>query len=147
MSAGPMILRQDQQEHPLNVVGMQITILASNAATGSYGLTLQEGAEGTGPPPHRHPWDEAFYVLAGEVRFDCAGASNVCAAGTLVHVPRGTVHAFTFGKGGGRMLEVAGDGAQAAPFFAAIDGEMPPGPPDVPTLLRLAERHGVEFVT
>jgi hypothetical protein len=45
------------------------------------------------------------------------------------------------------MLEVSGDGAQAAPFFAAIDGEMPPGPPDVPTLLRLAERHGVEFVT
>jgi quercetin dioxygenase-like cupin family protein len=145
MSSQPMVLRPDQQARPLNVVGMHITVLAANAATDSYGITIQEGVEGTGPPPHSHPWDEAFYVLGGEVKFECAGAASVCTAGTLVHVPRGTVHAFTFGQGGGRMLEIAGAGAQAAPFFTSIDQELPPGPPDVPKLLQLAQRHGVAF--
>ena len=48
-----------------------MTVLASNAATQSYGITLQQGEEGTGPPPHSHDWDEAFYVLKGEIHFLC----------------------------------------------------------------------------
>lgn len=35
--------------------------------------------------------------------------------------------------------------AQAAPFFAAIDAEIPVGPPNIPKLLELAARHGVAF--
>lgn len=146
MSKDTWILEPDRQARPLHVVGMQITVLASNAATGSYGITLQEGAEGTGPPPHSHDWDEAFYVLDGAVKFDGAAGSHLCTAGALVHVPRGTVHGFAFGRGGGRMLEITGAGAQAAPFFEAIDEQIPPGPPDLPTLLRLAQQHGVAFV-
>jgi quercetin dioxygenase-like cupin family protein len=146
MSSHPIVLRPEAQSRPLNVVGMQITVLAANAATGSYGITIQEGDEGTGPPPHSHAWDEAFYVLGGAVKFECAGEACICTAGTLVHVPGGTVHAFTFGPGGGRMLEIAGAGAQAAPFFTAIDRELAPGAPDVPRLLQVAERHGVAFV-
>ena len=63
MSAQPFVLRPDQHEPALNVVGTQVTVLASNAATQSHGITLQQGEEGTGPPPHRHDWDEALYVL------------------------------------------------------------------------------------
>ena len=58
MSGQPIVLRPDQHEPALNVVGTQVTVLASNAATQSYGITLQQGAEGTGPPPHSHDWDE-----------------------------------------------------------------------------------------
>lgn len=145
MTRHALVLTPEQRPRPLNVVGMQITVLASNELTGSYGLTVQEGNEGSGPPPHRHAWDEAFYVLSGEVEFQCDGKAHVCAAGALVHVPGGTLHGFCFGRGGGRMLEIAGAGAQAAPFFAAIDDELPVGPPDPPRLLELARRHGVEF--
>ena len=35
MSIQPFILRLDQHEPPLNVVGTQVTVLASNAATQS----------------------------------------------------------------------------------------------------------------
>lgn len=145
MSVEPIVVTPERRPRPLDVVGMHITVLASNAATGSLGITIQEGAEGTGPPSHSHGWDEAFYVLDGEVHFSCAGRASVCGAGTLVHVPGGTLHAFTFGRGGGRMLEITGAGAHAAPFFAALDREMPPGPPDVPKLLEVAQRHGVTF--
>lgn len=144
--AQALILPPEQRRRALDVVGMHITVLAPNAATGNLGFTLQEGAEGTGPPPHRHGWDEAFFVLDGQVNIELDGRRSVCGAGTLVNVPGGTLHAFSFGPGGGRMLEITGAGASAAPFFEAIDEAIPPGPPDVPVLLELAKRHGVEFV-
>ena len=57
MSAQLFVLRPDQHEPALNVVGTQVTVLASNAATQSYGIALQWGTEGTGPPPHRQDWN------------------------------------------------------------------------------------------
>ncbi|WP_413934821.1 cupin domain-containing protein [Nitrospira sp. BLG_1] len=143
MSVQPYILRPDQREPALNVVGTKVTVLASNEATQSYGITLQQGEEGTGPPPHSHDWDEAFYVLKGEIHFLCDGKDYSCTTGTLVHVPRGTVHGFRYGKGGGQMLEITGAGALAAQMFTAIDKEIPLGPPDVPKLLDVLKRNGV----
>ena len=145
MSSQALVLTPDQQARALNVVGMQIKVLASNVDTQSFGIPLQEGPEGAGPPLHRHGWDEAFYVLKGAVNFQCDGDRIVCAAGTLVHVPCGTFHGFSFGQGGGSMLEISGAGANAAPFFTAIHNEIPAGPPNIPKLLELARQHGVEF--
>jgi quercetin dioxygenase-like cupin family protein len=87
MNVQPFILRPDQHESALNVVGTQVTVLASSAATQSYGITFQQGPEGAGPPPHSHDWDEAFYVLKGEIHFLCDGNAHACTVGTLVHVP------------------------------------------------------------
>lgn len=143
MSVQPLVLRPDQHESALNVIGTQVTVLASNTATQSYGVTLQQGEEGTGPPPHSHDWDEAFYVLKGEVNFRCEGKAYDCSAGTLVHVPGGTVHAFSYGSGGGQMLEITGAGALATQLFTAIDNEIPLGPPDVAKLLDVLKRNGV----
>jgi|KBSMisStandDraft_5_1062788.scaffolds.fasta_scaffold199759_4 quercetin dioxygenase-like cupin family protein len=144
MSSIPyFVLRPDQHEPALNVVGTQVTVLASNAATRSYGITLQRGDEGTGPPPHSHDWDEAFYVLAGEIHFLCDGKTYACKAGTLVHVPKGTTHGFSYGPGGGQMLEITGAGSLAAQMFTAVDSEIPVGPPDIPKLIDVLKRNGV----
>ena len=143
MSIRHFVLRPDQHERALNVVGTQVTVLASNAATQSYGITLQQGEEGTGPPPHSHDWDEAFYVLKGEIQFLCDGKAHACNVGTLVHIPRGTVHGFSYGSGGGQMLEITGSGALAAQMFKALDTEIPVGPPDIPKLLDVLKRNGV----
>jgi quercetin dioxygenase-like cupin family protein len=137
------VLTPDRHARALNVIGTQVTVLASNAMTQSYGITLQRGDEGTGPPPHSHDWDEAFYVLSGEVQFSCDGQAHTCLPGTLVHIPRGTVHGFQYGKGGGQMLEITGEKATAAEMFTAVDQAIPPGLPDVPKLLRVLEQNGV----
>ena len=113
---------------------------------GDAKLRDYQGEEGTGPPPHSHDWDEAFYVLKGEIHFSCAGKDYACTVGTLVHVPRGTVHGFRYGIGGGQMLEITGAGALAAQMFTAIDKEIPPGPPDIPKLLDVLTRNGVTVV-
>jgi quercetin dioxygenase-like cupin family protein len=143
MKAQYFVLRPEQHEPALNVLGTQVTVLASNALTQGYGVTLQQGDEGTGPPPHSHDWDECFYVLKGQIVFLCDETTHPCEAGTLVHVPRGTVHGFHYGPGGGQMLELTGQGALAAQMFSAVDKEIPAGPPDVAKLLGVLRRNGV----
>ena len=90
-------------------------------------ITVQTGDEGTGPPPHSHDWDESFYVTKGHVEFTCTSETVMCAAGTLVDVPAGTVHAFSYGLGGGEMLEITGRRRNAVSMFAALDREIPSG--------------------
>jgi quercetin dioxygenase-like cupin family protein len=128
---------------PLNVLGMQVTVLASNTATEAYEVTRQQGDQGMGPPPHSHGWDESFYVLAGEVEFTCSNKTVVCPAGTLVHVPAGTVHSFRFLADGGDMLELTGQGGMATRMFRAVSREIPPGPPEIPKLLEVLNESGV----
>lgn len=137
------VLPPDQHPRALDVVGTKVTVLASSESTNGYGVTLQWGDEGMGPPPHSHPWDEAFYVLEGSVEFICDGEQHACRPGTLVHVPAGTVHGFHYLAGGGRMLEFTGTGTQSAQMFADVDRSVPPGPPDVPLLLAVLARNGV----
>ena len=130
---------------PICVLGVRITILAANTATGGYEITLQEGEEGAGPPPHSHDWDESFYVLRGEVEIYCDGAWTTSRPGALVHVPRGTVHGYRFGAGGGGMLEVSSAGGSATRMFANVGKEFPQAGGDVPKLLGLLLENGVRI--
>lgn len=106
-------------------------------------ITLQSGEEGMGPPPHSHGWDESFYVTKGQIIFRCGDSSSTCEAGAFVHVPAGTVHAFSYGPGGGEMLEITGKGSRAVQMFTALSEEVPSGPPDIPKVISILARHGV----
>jgi quercetin dioxygenase-like cupin family protein len=139
----PFVVTPNDYDPPLNVLGTKVTVLATNTATQSYEITLQEGDEGMGPPLHSHSWDESFYVLKGKVEFDCAGRTVMCMPGTLVHVPAGTVHGFRYGTGGGEMLELTGQGGFATKMFTVISKEIPPGPPDIPKVLEVLRQNGV----
>jgi quercetin dioxygenase-like cupin family protein len=60
-------------------------------------LTLALGTvpPGGGPPPHRHlAEDELFIVLSGREEFLVNGAWTPVEPGTVVYLPRGTVHTF-----------------------------------------------------
>ncbi len=146
MTTRPFIVQPQSYPPALAVLGAQITVLAPNSATRSHEVTLQQGDEGVGPPPHCHPWDETFFVTRGRVTFECAGQTTQASEGTLVHVPAGTVHAFRFGAGGGAMVEIAGAGGAATEMFTDVAAEFPSGPPavpDVPRLIGVLQRHGV----
>ena len=127
----------------LNVLGTKVTVLASSAVTGAGEVTLQSGDEGTGPPLHRHNWDESFFVLEGEVEFLYDGASIHCGPGTLVHLPAGTEHGFRYGPMGGKMLEFTGRGSKAARMFTAMNDAIPPGSRDIPKAIDILAQNGV----
>ena len=72
------------------------TVKASAEQTGgSFALIEELAPRGAATPLHRHPDDETFYVLEGEIAFYLGDDEPVAAAaGSFVHVPRGAVHAF-----------------------------------------------------
>ncbi len=144
MSPKPFILKPGDRSAALNVTGTKVTVLASEADAPDQQITLQSGSEGTGPPPHSHDWDESFYVTKGQVQFTCGSETTMCMAGTLVHVPAGTVHAFSYGPGGGEMLEVTGRRSKAVRMFTALDHEIPPGPPDAAKVVQVLGEYGVK---
>ena len=48
-----------------------------------------------GPPLHLHRgWDEAFYVLEGEMTFLIDGRTSTAPAGSFIFIPRGILHTF-----------------------------------------------------
>ncbi len=142
MTPEPFVVSPKEYPRPLNVVGEHITVLASAAATAGYEIFLQRGPEGSGPPPHSHPWDESFYVMAGEIEFGFDAHEQTVAAGTLVHIPGGTTHWFRFGDGGGQMISIASRFG-AAEMFTEIDREIAPDRPDLEKLVAVAARHGL----
>ena len=143
MNSKPFLLAPKDYDQALDVLGMKITVLASNTATQGYEITIQEGAEGFGPPPHSHGWDESFFILEGQVEINCEGKSSVCGPGTLVHIPAGTVHAFAFRAAGGRMLEISGKGGRATQMFRNVSKDFPSVPDDLPRLLDVLRQNGV----
>jgi quercetin dioxygenase-like cupin family protein len=143
MKAQPFVVTPQDYVPALNVLGIRVTVLASNTATQAYEITRQQGEKGMGPPPHSHNWDESFYVIAGEVEFTCSGKAVVCQPGTLVHVPAGTVHSFRYLADGCDVLEFTGQGGIATQMFTAVSREIPHSPPETSKLLEVLKQNGV----
>lgn len=143
MTRKPLVVTPKDYERPLNIVGEQLTVLASGTKTGSYEVFLQRGPEGSGPPPHNHPWDEAFYVVKGEIEFGIDDKAMVATPGTLVHLPAGTTHWFRFGKGGGEMVSLTSREG-ASHMFTDFDREISPTNPDLAKLKEVGGRYGLK---
>jgi quercetin dioxygenase-like cupin family protein len=139
----PFIVGPQQYAPELDIVGEHVTVLASGEATGGYEIFLQRGPEGSGPPPHSHPWDESFYVVKGQIDFGFDGDAKTALPGTLVHLPAGTVHWFRFGAGGGEMVSMTSR-LGASKMFADISREVAPVNPDLEKLAEVGGRHGLK---
>lgn len=143
MAAKPFVVAPGDYAPTLDIVGEHVTVLASGEATEGYEIFLQRGPEGSGPPPHSHPWDESFYVTKGEIDFGIGDQSTTAAAGTLVHLPAGTTHWFRFGKGGAEMISVTSR-LGASRMFTDFAREIAPVNPDLEQLAEVGARHGLK---
>lgn len=139
----PFIVSRETAPRTLDVVGERNTVLASGAQTGSYEIFLQAGPEGSGPPPHNHPWDESFYVIKGNIAFGIGSDEMIAAPGTLVHLPAGTTHWFRFTAGGGEMVSMTSREG-ASHMFADFDREIAPEAPDLQKLVTLGAQYGLK---
>jgi len=145
MAARPFVVAPKDYPPALDIVGEHITVLASGEATEGYEIFLQSGPEGSGPPPHSHPWDESFFVTKGQIEFGMGPESTTASPGTLVHLPAGTVHWFRFGPGGSEMISMTSRLA-ASKMFTDMAREVAPVNPDLAKLAAVAARNGANFV-
>ncbi|MEB2517824.1 cupin domain-containing protein [Pseudomonas sp. YuFO20] len=127
----------------VNVVGETITVLAGGDLSKPFEMHIQEGVQGGGPPPHFHPWDEAFYVVEGQVEVTVEGTSSIVSAGGYVHIPAGAIHAYKNVSPTAKMIGVVSD-PRGGQFFTAMDQFKVPG--DLPRIFEVAERFGVTFL-
>ena len=142
MAVQPFVVTPADYPPALNIVGEHVTVLASGEATGGYEIFFQRGPEGSGPPPHSHPWDESFFVTQGQIDFGIGAESMTAAPGTLVNLPAGSVHWFRFGKGGGEMLSMTSR-LGASKMFADMAREVAPVNPDLEKLAEIGASHGL----
>lgn len=143
MAAKPFFVEPKDYAPTLNIVGEHVTVLASGEATEGYEIFLQRGPEGSGPPPHSHPWDESFFVTKGQIDFGIGAESKTAMPGTLVHLPAGTVHWFRFATGGGEMVSMTSR-LGASKMFTDFAREIAPVNPDLATLADVGGRHGLK---
>jgi quercetin dioxygenase-like cupin family protein len=132
----------------------RMTLKASAATTGGlYGLLEVEVPAGFSPPRHiHHREDEAFYVLDGQVTFQCGDQRISATAGSYVFLPRHVPHSFVVeGEGPARMLNITTPGGGEGFFVEAGrpaegPGLPPVGPPDVEALRAASDHFGSEIV-
>jgi mannose-6-phosphate isomerase-like protein (cupin superfamily) len=127
---------------------VRMSVLASAEQTGDkYEFFLLEGS---GPAPwvrplHTHPWDEAFFVLEGEVEFKLGGGMTLLTSGGFVNVPGNTAHDFRLASEKVRLLVFTTEGA-ASKFFADLAQGISAMPPDRAVMGAIMARHGVKPV-
>jgi quercetin dioxygenase-like cupin family protein len=142
----PVAVKRGEGES-MNVLGAGIRFLLPAAKTDhNFSLMEVELPKDQGPPPHEHPWDEAYYVIDGDVWFLVDGEETVYSAGDFIYAPGGVVHSF---KGAGerpaRVL-VFDAPATAEGFFREASREIVNIPEDFVKVPEIGARHGLRFL-
>jgi quercetin dioxygenase-like cupin family protein len=124
----------------MRVAGFDIQALVSGDQAQCFEAFYTSGANGTGPAPHCHPWDETFFVIKGPVVFGVGDQEHPIEAGTLLHVPGGERHWWRFEVEGEFLSFTSGNQA------AAMYRDLATVPTDAPKTdyRAVALRHGQE---
>ena len=138
------------------VLGEAVTYKVSSRRTGgAYAMFEVATPLGAGPPPHvQHREDESFYVLEGEYDFLVESRTLRVGAGSLLYIPKGTLHGHqSVGAGVGRMLVTQTPGGLYERFFEEVG--MPSGSanrslpfgdqPGAGRIIEIAAEHGIEI--
>lgn len=143
--------RPTEREH-LWMLNTLMTVLATGDDTGgAYSVLRQRQTPAGNPPLHTHrDEDEAFYVIAGEVRFTVGGVTTVAGAGDFAFAPRGVPHGYEVTSDEADLLVLANPGGIER-FFREVGAPAPeavlpePAAPDIDRVVATAARHGIEI--
>lgn len=137
-------MRQDEGES-LQVMGANVKFLcAADNTDHAWSLMEVRLPLQAGPPPHDHPWDEAYYVIEGAVRFFLGGNDRLAQAGDFIYAPGGTLHGFQGASEQAARLLIFDAPAHAEAFFREVEREVK-GPDDMKKVPEIGGRHQIRF--
>jgi mannose-6-phosphate isomerase-like protein (cupin superfamily) len=135
------------ESNVLNVLGMPLWFLCDADDTdGAWSLMEEKIPFGLGPPPHRHDWDEAYYVVEGALDFEIEGKPVRVESGGFTYLPRNTVHAFKGASASPARVLIFAVPAHSSAFFKDVSREVRTVPDDLTKVPAIGRRHGVEFL-
>ena len=134
-----------QEGRTLRSPGGELVIhkVSAEQTGGAYSLFEVAVRPGGGQPPHvQHREDECFYVLDGDFEFLADEETFRASTGSLVYVPKGTLHAHTnVGESVGRLLVSQTPGGSHEWFYKEIGEEVADG-----RIAEIATEYGIEIV-
>ena len=98
------------------------------------------------PPPHVHTReDEAFLVIEGTITIELDQRMVKAPAGSFVFSPKGVVHKFSNPEAEPAKLYIISSPAGLEDFFVELYEvlQLPP-PPDIPKIMALFQKYGME---
>lgn len=132
---------------PLNILGMPLTMLCEASETGgAWSLFEEQVPIGMGPPPHRHDWDEAYYILEGAIDFEIDGEAVRSKTGDFNYLPRNTVHGFKGASSAPARVLIFASPAHGSEFFLELNEAIRTLPEDGAKIPQIGERHGIHFM-
>lgn len=114
-------------------------------AGGRFELFVVTGEAESGPPPHAHPWDEAYLGLEGHVEVTIGDHTTTIGPGDVAVAPAGTLHCYRVASERARFRVVT-SGHRASQFFADMSRNAAPGlptPESLPVIIDIARRNGL----
>jgi quercetin dioxygenase-like cupin family protein len=142
------LVRPAGQGHRYRVLDEDVTcVFRSDDTNADWALFSVASRPGCTVPPHVHDtYDEALFLLEGELELQLGETTFVLAPGHFVHVPRSTVHgARTLGEGPVRWLSWSMPGLAEA-FYAEMDEAHRSGRAALEEIIAIAARHGTRVV-
>ena len=141
-----------------NVIGELLTFKVTAAETnGTFTVVELLAQPGGGPPLHTHPSAESFTILEGEFEFTGLDGEQPysfrATPGDTVFIPGNAPHTYqAVGDVPGKTMLVLTPGVEMEQFFAEAGvrvtpgASTSPGPPDIPALLAVGQKHGLVFL-
>lgn len=122
--------------------GLKTCKVAAEQTGGAYSLFEETVPPREGTLPRiGHREDGCFYVVEGELEFLAGEEILNVGPGSLVYVPRGTVHGFTnVGATDARLLNLFTPGGAHELFLEEVDE-------DATAVSEIAARYGIEILS
>ncbi len=79
----------------LPFVGSSHQFIGADQGGVAMSAFLFDGKPGSGPGPHRHPYDEIQFIRSGRGRYVVEGVEFEAGAGDILVIKAGEVHQFT----------------------------------------------------
>ena len=141
----PFVL-EPGEGNKFSVLGGVFTTKATGQDTkGAWAFYEYTEAAGGGPPLHTHPWDEAFYILEGEVEIQTGKQTIVATPGYFINIPGETAHAFKILSPSARFIALVSP-AEASEFYEEMGRFASTAPPDMGKFQAIADKHGVRLI-
>lgn len=132
----------------VNILGTAMLIRVHGCDTnGTLAVVETHDQPGGGPPPHvHHREDETFQILEGEYEFTVGGKTIRARKGDTLFAPRDIPHTYRYvGKTPGQLMTVITP-AGFEGFFEGVGALSPQQQQDIPRVLELAKKFGLEIL-
>jgi quercetin dioxygenase-like cupin family protein len=140
------IVRGDEGE-ALDAMGVGLRFVCRGEQTRqAWSLMECSIPRGFGPPPHDHPWDEAYFITSGEVEFLVDGRAERVRAGDFVYAPAGSAHGFRGASDEPARMLIFDAPSHTEAFFKDLEREVKEMPRDLAKVPEIGARHRIRFL-